>query len=182
MNPTSKNQPTENKQVNPSPAAPVIEKKNKTVPGFLTQVKLKPVKVKNIEPKKAPEPKEEKQTAEIIPEDVKIAIPKTLTKIEVAKEEPRSHSNKPSLKSSPMKENLQGGHELPDVPTGFSFKKKIYPSGSKRGLKVDPSNSMAEEIVKELEKQLAKAKLDEDFERCVELKRKMMELKSEAIK
>lgn len=101
--------------------------------------------------------------------------PKSLSKEKILVDEHRHHLNKPSLKNPPSKENLQ--YDLPDVPRGFTFRKKVYPSGSERGLNVNPLSSKIDEI-KKLEKQLAEAKLDEDFECCVELKRKLTELKT----
>jgi hypothetical protein len=167
LNTTAKKQPA------PSVSAPI--KNNDKTPGkinssFLQQVKLKPIEQQKEAPKQNFNLRNNLTSTAIRKEE---ASPKVLPKEETILKDGK-HSVKQSLKNSLSKENENC--KLPEVPKGFTFRKKIYPSGSETGLKLNsPPNNMDE--IKKLESQLAEAKLDEDFERCVELKRKLTELK-----
>ena len=65
--------------------------------------------------------------------------------------------------------------KLPPVPEGFSGTPKEYPSGAKKGLQLCRNNNNLQ--LEQLEKELKEAAIREDFEQCVELKKKISQLK-----
>lgn len=157
----------------------IRKSENVVEPGnFLSQVKLRPTGVLK-------SPKENTQTPINQPptksEPRKFESKPIQTTGKIIKQEPPKES--PKINSSFDKLKMNGVNreiiDLPPVPRDFSGKPKEYPSGAKKGFFINNCNNINTKAndMAQLEKELKEAAMREDFENCVELKKKISQLK-----